>query len=80
MQDVVDEIMFTGGDENLGPADPIAAVGGGFSLRLEQAEVGAALRLGQAHRAGPLAGDERLEEYFALPILTVMHERRRGAV
>ena len=40
------------------PGEAVAAVGLRLGLGAQQAEVGAAVRLGQAHRAGPLAADE----------------------
>ena len=46
------------GDEDLLPGDPVAAVAFGHGPRLERADVGARLRLGQVHRAGPFAGDQ----------------------
>jgi hypothetical protein len=36
-----------------------AAVGAGLGARADQAEIGAALRLGQAHRAAPAPVDQR---------------------
>ncbi len=49
------EIVLARGDEDLGAGDGVAAVGVGRGPGAEQPEVGAALRLGQVHGAGPLA-------------------------
>ena len=80
MHDVVGEVVLTGGDEDLGAGDRIAVVTERFGAGLEQAEIGAALRLGQAHRAGPGAGDQRLEEDLLLPGLAVVMQRVDRAV
>src|SRR5271156_5928856 len=45
--------------------------------RLDEAEVGAALRLGQVHRAGPFAG-RHLRQVFGLQRVVAMHLQRRG--
>ena len=58
MDDVLGEIMLAGGDENLRAGDLVAAVGLRHCAGAHQAEIGAALRLGQVHRAGPLAVDQ----------------------
>ena len=58
MNDVLDEIVLAGGDEDLGAGDFVAAVGLRRGAGAHQAEIGAALRLGQVHGAGPLPGNE----------------------
>ena len=55
MDDVLGQIVLAGGDEDLGAGDLVAAVAGGLGAGADQAEIGAALRLGQAHRAAPAA-------------------------
>ena len=55
MHDVLGQIVLAGGDEDLVAGDLPAAVLAGHRTRSHQAEVGAALRLGQAHRARPAA-------------------------
>ena len=57
VDDVLGEVVLARGDEDLGAADLVAAVGLRLGLGLEQAEIGAAMRLGQVHRAGPFARD-----------------------
>ena len=53
MDDVLREIVLAGGDEDLGAGDLVAAVVLADRLGAQQAEVGAAVRLGQVHGAGP---------------------------
>ena len=54
----VGEIVLAPGDENLLAGDGVGAIGLRHRLGGERAEVGAGLRLGQVHGAGPFAGDE----------------------
>ena len=56
MDDVLGQIVLAGGDPDLGAGDLVAAVGLRHGVGAHQAEIGAALRLGQVHGAGPLAG------------------------
>ena len=62
MDDVVGQIVVAVGDEDLLAADPVvlapARVARRHGAGAQRAEVGAGLRLGQVHRAGPLAGDQ----------------------
>ena len=58
MQDIAGAIMFAPGDENLLPVQRIAPIAEGFSARAQHAQITAGLRFGQAHRAGPIAGDQ----------------------
>ena len=75
-----DQVVLAGGDEDLGAGDRIAAIGLRLGARLEQAQVGAAMRFGQAHGAGPAARDQRLEEHLLLPVFAVLLQRLDGAV
>ena len=61
MDDVVGQIVLAVGDEDLLAGDAIGAVGRALGAGAHRADIGARLRLGQVHRAGPLAGDELLE-------------------
>jgi hypothetical protein len=45
-------------DEDLLAGDAVAAIGLRLGLAAQQAQVGAAVRLGQAHGAGPLAAGQ----------------------
>ena len=64
VDDIVGEIVLAVGDENLLALDAIAAVGRALGLGAQRADIGAGLRLGQLHRAGPCAGDEFFEIKF----------------
>ena len=61
------------------PDDLVAAVGLLDGLGAQQAEIGAALRLGQVHGAGPFAGHHLRHEHLLLLGLAVHHQRRGGA-
>ena len=56
MDDVVGEVMIACGDEYLGAADAVAAVVLGHGACTQQAEVGAAVGLGETHRPAPFTG------------------------
>ena len=56
MHDVVGHVVLAIGDEDLLPGDAIAAVGRTLGARAQRADVGAGLRLGELHGAGPFAG------------------------
>ena len=79
MDDVFRQIMLAGGNENLGAGYLVAAVGLLDGLGAQQAEIGAALRLGQVHGAGPFAGHHLRHEHLLLFGLAVHHQRRGGA-
>ena len=55
MDDVVGHLVVAVGDEDLGAEDAVGAVGLLLGARGERAEVGAGVRLGEVHGAGPLA-------------------------
>ena len=58
VDDVLGQVVLAGGDEDLLPGDAVAAVALRLGAGAQQPEVGAAVRLGQVHRARPRAGDE----------------------
>ena len=58
VHDVVGEVVFTRADENLLAGQAVSAIGLGFGLGAQQTQIGAAVRFGQAHGAGPLAAGE----------------------
>src|SRR5262249_37472294 len=58
MNDIFSEVVLTRGYENLGPGDFVAAVRLRYGAGAGEAEIRAALRLGEGHRAGPFAADE----------------------
>ena len=57
MHDVVGHVVVAVADEDLLAEDLGAAIGLRLGARADQGEVGAGLRLGQVHGAGPFAGD-----------------------
>ena len=61
MHDVVGHVVVAIGDEDLRALDAIGAVGLLFGAGAQRADVGAGLRLGELHGAGPFAGDELFE-------------------
>ena len=79
MDDVLGEIVLAGGDEDLGARDLVAAVGLLDGLGAQQTEIGAALRLGEVHGAGPLSRHHLRHEHLLLFGLAVHHQRRRRA-
>ena len=58
MHNIVSHIVLASADKNLGAGDGVRAVCLRLCLGAQQAEIGAALRLRQAHGAGPLSGNE----------------------
>ncbi len=58
VDDVVGHVVFTGRDEDLGAGDFVGAVRLRLGLGAQHAQVGAAVRFGQAHGAGPLTRDQ----------------------
>src|SRR5580658_8699769 len=81
VHDVVGHVVIAAGNEDLRSGDPIAAVGLEYRLGLHQLEVGAAMRLGQAHGAGPFARHHARDDMLAHPGLAGLPDRlsrRRG--
>ena len=76
MDDVGGEIVLAGRDEDLGAGDLVAAVGLLHRLGAEQAQVGAAMRLGEVHGAGPFAGDH-LRQIRGLLLGRAVRDQRR---
>ena len=61
VHDVVRIVVLAIGDEDLAAEDAVGAVIGAGRAGAQCGKVGARLRLGQVHRAGPFAGDELFE-------------------
>ena len=80
VDDVVGEVVLAVGDEDLLAGDPPRAVVGRHRPRRQRADVGAGLRLGQVHRAGPLAGDHLRQVDLALGLAAVVQEHVDGAL
>ncbi len=58
VDDVIGHVVFAGGNENLGAGDLVGPVSLRFGPGAQHAQVGTAMRLGQAHGAGPFAGHQ----------------------
>ena len=80
VDDVVGEIVLAGRDEDLRAGDEIRTVARGDGARANQAEVGAGVRLGEAHRARPRAVDELRQEALLELFVAPPLERAHGAV
>ncbi|MDT4847825.1 hypothetical protein FQZ97_818980 [compost metagenome] len=80
VDDVVGHVVLTGADEDLVAGDLVAAVGQRFGLGAHQAQVGAAVRFGQAHGAGPLAAGHLGQVGVFLRVGAVGVQRGVGAV
>jgi hypothetical protein len=72
--------VLAGADEDLVAGDLVAAVGLRLGLGAQQAQVGAAVRLGQAHGAGPLAAGQLGQVQLLLLLGAVRVQRLVGAV
>ena len=62
VNDVLGKVVFTGRNKGFRAGNAKGAVGSLFSPGLQEAEIGAAMRLGQAHGACPATADQRLHE------------------
>ena len=77
MDDVFGKIVLAGGNKNLRSGDFVAAVRLLDGLGAQQTEIGATLRLGEIHGAGPFTGHHLRHEHRLLFGLAV-HDQRRG--
>ncbi|MNJ45679.1 hypothetical protein D3C77_407860 [compost metagenome] len=73
VNDVFAEVLLTAADEDLAAADPVAAVVLWLRASAQQGQIGAGLRFGKAHGAGPFAADQLrqvalLELIAAVPV------------
>ena len=80
VDDVLGHVVLTVGDEDLGAENLVGAVALRHGARAHGGEVGTGLRLRQVHRAGPLAGDQGLDEARLLLGGTGRQQRFDGAV
>ena len=80
VHDIVGVIMIAKGDENFGTKHFVAAIGLRFGARANQRQIGAGLRLGQIHRAGPLARNQTRDVGLFLRITTGSQHRFNRAV
>ena len=76
VDDVIGKVVLAGGDENLLAGDGVGAVGLRDRAGLDEAEIGAAMGLGQAHRACPLAGGH-LRQIAGLELVAAVDGQRR---
>ena len=58
MENVLGQVLLPAGDEDLGAGDLVGTVLSRHGLGTEQAEIGAALGLGETHHRGPGAVDD----------------------
>src|SRR5215469_8606669 len=79
MNDIFRQIVLAGGAEDLGAGDLVAAVALRRRAGAHQTEIGAALRLGEIHSTGPLAGHELWQIEVFLLSRTVYRNRGGGA-
>ena len=80
VDDVVGEVLLAVGDEDLLARDAPGAVVGRHGLGGEGADVGAGLRLGEVHGAGPLARDHAAQVDLVLLLAAVVLEHVDGAL
>ena len=76
MDDVVGQVMLARRDEDLGPADGVGTIVIGLGPGLDQAKVGAAMRLGQVHRSGPESRNH-VGQIFCLLLVRSLGDDRR---
>ena len=80
VDDVLAQVVLAAGDEDLGAGHPESPVAGRLGPCAQQPEVGAAMRLREAHDAGPRAVDELRQVAPAQLVGAVLVERDAGAV
>ena len=80
MDDVFGEVLLAAGDEDLGAGDLVAAVRLFHRLGAQQAQIGAALRLGEIHGAGPDTLDHLRQEFLFLFVRAVREDGRDRAL
>jgi len=80
MHDVLAHVVLAAGDEDLAAADLVAAVCLRFGAGAQQREVGAGLRLSQAHGAAPAAADQFLQIGILQGVAAVLVQRQHRAL
>ena len=75
VDDIVRHVVVAIGDEDFRAGDLVGAVALRHGFRLQRVQVGACLRLGQVHRAGPFTGDE-LRQINPLLLFRAMRGQR----
>ncbi len=71
MDNVVRHVVFAGGNENLLAREAIRSIGLRHGFGAQHAEIGAAMRFGEIHRAGPFAGNE-FRQIFLLQLIAAV--------
>ena len=79
VDDVLGEVVLAGRDEDLGAGDSVAAVGLGLGASADEAEVGAAVGLGEVHGAAPVSGQQLGQISRLLGVGAVHVDGVRGA-
>ena len=79
VDDVVGEVVLAVGDEDLLAEDLVGAVTLRLGLGAHRGEVGTGVRLGEVHRAGPLAGDHLGQVEVLLLVGAAQHQGLDGA-
>ncbi len=74
------EVLLAARDPDLFAGDPPGPVLGLHRLAADQPQVGAALRLGEVHRPGPLAGGQPGQVERLLGLVAGVFDGRKGAV
>ena len=74
VDDVLGEVVLTGGNEDLAAVQRVGAVAVVLGASLDLAQVRAALRFGEAHRAGPAAFGHRRHVQRHLLLAAVLHD------
>ncbi len=80
MHDVLAHVVLAAGDEDLAAADLVATVRLRLGAGAQQGEVGARLRLCQAHGAAPAAADQLLQIGILQFIAAVLVQRQHRAL
>ena len=75
VDDVIGHVVIAIGNEDLRAAEAIGAVARALGARAQRADVGAGLRLGKLHGAGPFAGDQ-LAKIGCLELVAAMGVER----
>ena len=75
MHDVVGHVVVAIGDEDLGALDAVAAIACAFGAGPQRADIGAGLRLGELHGAGPFAGHQFFQIDFLQRLAAMGIER-----
>ena len=80
VNDVLGQVLLAAGNPDLLAGDLVGAIALRHGFRLHQAEVGAAMRLGQVHRAGPFGRGHLWAVLLLQLIRAARHQRLVGAV